>query len=210
MKKNNVNFKDMYNYVLNSYLTPSEAYYFLKMEGADSNLVPKRENDQEYFNIALHFIKALSNDNRLKELSEAFLLQLTDMKNENVVTLLNICYFPFGLKKNEYLNSFRDFYNFFKNTNIDYGNHKFEVIKNYLQDNNSLSTFFKTIMAIDMNLLTDNSLKLALLLEKANVDDLEDYFLKKKIDIDNFNKRVFMQQLKYIKDLYINEKTKRI
>ncbi len=210
MKNNNVNFKDMYDYVLNSYLTPQEAYYFLKMEGADSNLVPKRMNDQEYFNITLHFIKALSADNRLKELSEAFLLQLTDMKNEDVITLLNICYFPFGLKKKDYINSFRTFYNFFKNTNINYENHKFEIIKNYLQDNDNLSTFFKTLMVIDMNLLTDDSIKLALLLEKSDVSDLEDYFLKKKINIDSFNKRIFANQLKYIRDLYINENIKKI
>ena len=208
MKNKNIDFKDMYNYVLNYYLLPEEAYYFLKMEGADENLVPKRNGDIEYLNTSINFIKAMNNQNKLDELPETFLERLNELSNKSLINLLNICYFPLNIKNKDYLNCFKEFYDFFKNPNIDYGEHKYEVIKNYLNDNSNLSVFFKTVMAIDMNILSNDASTLESMLEQANIKDIENYFINKKINIDRFNKRVFIQQLKYIKNIYLNDKNK--
>lgn len=208
MKNKNIDFKDMYNYVLNYYLLPEEAYYFLKMEGADENLVPKRNGDIEYLNTSINFIKAMNNQNKLDELPETFLERLNELSNKSLINLLNICYFPHNIKNKDYLNCFKEFYDFFKNPNIDYGEHKYEVIKNYLNDNSNLSVFFKTVMAIDMNILSNDASTLESMLEQANIKDIENYFINKKINIDRFNKRVFIQQLKYIKNIYLNDKNK--
>ena len=208
MKNKNIDFKDIYNYVLNNYLLPEEAYYFLKMEGADENLVPKRNGDIEYLNTSINFIKAMNNQNKLDELPETFLERLNELSNKSLINLLNICYFPFNIKNKDYLNCFKEFYDFFKNPDIDYGEHKYEVIKNYLNDNSNLSVFFKTVMAIDMNILSNDGSTLESMLEQANIKDIENYFINKKINIDRFNKRVFIQQLKYIKNIYLNDKNK--
>ena len=208
MKNTNIDFKDIYDYILNYYLLPEEAYYFLKMEGADENFVPKRNGDIEYLNTSVNFIKAMRNSNKLSDLPESFLTRLADMDNKSVLNLLNICYFPLNIKNKEYLNCIKEFYDFFKNPSIDYGEHKYEVIKNYLNDNSNLSVFFKTIMAVDMNILSNDASTLESMLEQANIKDIESYFINKKIDLDKFNKRAFLHQLKYVKNIYLNDKNK--
>ena len=209
MKNNNdVNFDNVYYNALNEYLLPNEVYYLLRMENADKNFIPKRNNDIKYLNIAINFVKAMNINHQLNDLSEPFLMQLADMDTESVVKLLNICYFPYNIKNKDYLSCFKEFYDFFKNPDINYGEHKFEYVKNYLIYNNNLSVFYKTLMAIDLNLLTNDTNEIELLMEKANIQDLENYFIDKKINLDHFNKRTFVNQLKYINKLYKDEKKK--
>ena len=96
---------------------------------------------------------------------------------------------------------------FFVLDNFDYGEHKFEVIKNYFTDSKDDEYFwYKVLMAIDLNLLSNNAEEIALILEKNSAKVLKDYLLDNEIIMNQMNKEEFFKQLGYINDSFLQRK----
>ncbi len=187
-------------------LSPSEAYYVVVMEGLNRSYSTRRkENDYVYF--AKKFITEMSKENRLKELSIPFLDRLYVYPVDYLYDLVNICFFPDDIDKEELLRCITIFYEFFVLDNFDYGEHKFEVIKNYFSDSKDDEYFwYKVLMAIDLNLLSNNAEEIALILEKNSAKVLKDYLLDNEIIMNQMNKEEFFKQLGYINDSFLQRK----
>ena len=200
---NNASFSEMHNYIIKERLTPTEAYYVVKMEGYPDKI--RRNDEIDYVYLAMKFIKTMSQQNRIEELSETFLERCYDYSTSFDNRLIDICYFPENLKNFTY-EYIEIFYEFFANESFDYGNHKFEIIKNYLIDDKDKEYFLsKILMTIDLNLCAKTPEELSLLLEKVDYQDYINFLNENEINIYELDKGEFKFQLYYVKNKYFKE-----
>ncbi len=205
--KNNADYTTMRDYIRNADLTPSEAYYVVVMEGLNHPSKIRRNREVDFVYFAMNFAKEMSKEKKLSELSIPFLNQFYDLTLDYLYNLVNICYFPDDIKNGNYAKCIELFYEFFARENIDYGNHKFEAIKNYfIDDKDNSMIMYKALMAVDLNLLVTDAGEMALLLEKVDIDDLRNYFTDNDISLDKLTHQQFLKQLSYVYEKYLDRK----
>lgn len=199
MNKNKYN--EMHDYIIYEKLTPNEAYYVVKMEGYPDKV--RRNNEVDYVYLVMKFIHSMYEQGRLDELSETFLERCYDYSTSYDKRLIDICYFPENIKNYvfEYLEIF---YEFFVNESFNYGDHKFEEIKNYLINDKEKEYFLnKILVAVDLNLFTENKEEFSSLLKEFDYEDFMNFLIENEINIYELNKEEFNTQLEYVRNKYL-------
>lgn len=200
--------REMHEYVCNNAISPIEAYYVTRMEGAGETNLNRRNNEIDYVYLAMRFIEKMSLHNRLNELSDTFLDRCYNYTTDYCEDLIDICYFPENVH-NDIFRYITKFYEFFVNDEYDYGEHKFEIIKNYFINDDKRDTQYfpyQILMAIDLNICAKNAMELSELLEQVDYDDFIRHFTENNIKIYELNKMDFIRQLKYVKTKYVDGK----
>ena len=204
--RNNISYREINDYMERVHLSPVEAYFVTRIEGSGHKNRGRRNNDPDFVYFAVNFVKRLSSEGRLEELSEEFLDRFLDYSVTYLNDLVDICFFKDDINNYVFMRYIEVFYEFFVQE-YDYGNHKYEVIKNYLKDDSdNILVIYKTLMAIDLNLLIDSAGELALVLEHADVYDLKKFIKDNDMVIDGLSKKDFNKQLEYINEKYLSRK----